>query len=61
MAFSPKLDEQGADHELGRGDVLPGEQAGEVRAGLEPVLRDRGPLELVEGVEPLDDVAAGIC
>jgi hypothetical protein len=39
--------------------VLAGEEAREVRARLQLVGRDRCPLELVEAVEPPDDVCRG--
>ena len=60
VALAPKLDEQRPDHELGGRHVLAGEEAGEVRPRLQLVGRDRRPLELVQAVEPVDDVAAGI-
>jgi hypothetical protein len=41
-------DEEGADDELGRGDVLAGEEPGELAAGLELVGCDGLPVELVE-------------
>jgi len=45
------LDEQGPDDELGRGDVLTGKQPGEVSPVVQPVRRDRRPLEFVESVQ----------
>ena len=60
VALRPEAHEQRADDELGRRHVLAGEEAGEVRPGLELVLRDRRPLELVEAVEPLDRFGRGL-